>query len=164
MLTSITRKMSASTVANISTSTDEYEFTPTQDWFTSNILSWKSLFPLVTSSEPRILEIGSWEGRSAVFLLTTLCAQGGEIVCIDHFDLEQTPAGRERHRKLKHNLARTGRSSRILPQFSVPALYKLLEEEIARGAGAGFDWVYVDGSHRADDTLLDAELAWRLAR
>ncbi|OAX43563.1 glycosyltransferase family 8 protein [Rhizopogon vinicolor AM-OR11-026] len=156
--------MSASTVANISTSTDEYEFTPTQDWFTSNILSWKSLFPLVTSSEPRILEIGSWEGRSAVFLLTTLCAQGGEIVCVDHFDLEQTPAGRERHRKLKDNLARTGRPSRILPQFSVPALYKLLEEEIARGAGAGFDWVYVDGSHRADDTLLDAELAWRLAR
>ena len=148
----------------MSTSTDEYEFTPTQDWFTSHISCWESLFPLVTSSEPRILEIGSWEGRSAVFLLTTLCAQGGEMVCIDHFDLEQTPAGRERHRKLTQNLARTGRPFRILPQFSVPALYKLLEEEVARDTGAGFDWIYVDGSHRADDTLLDAELAWRLAR
>jgi len=62
------------------------------------------------------------------------------------------------------NLARTGRPFRILARFSVPALYKLLEEEVARGTDAGFDWVYVDGSHRADDTLLDAELAWRLAR
>ncbi|KAG1855675.1 glycosyltransferase family 8 protein [Suillus subalutaceus] len=133
-------------------------------WFTYHIPSWKSLFPLVTSPEPRILEIGSWEGRSAVFLLTTLCAQGGEMVCIDHFDLMRTPAGRERHHKLSQNLQRTGRPFRILPQFSVPALYALLEEEIVRDASAGFDWVYVDGSHRADDTLLDAELAWRLAR
>ncbi|KAG2341696.1 glycosyltransferase family 8 protein [Suillus weaverae] len=156
--------MSASTVTDLSASTNEYEFTPTQDWFTQHIPSWKSLFPFVTSPEPRILEIGSWEGRSAVFLLTTLCAQGGEIVCIDHFDLMRSPAGRERHRKLLQNLSRTGRPCRILPQFSVPALYALLEEEIARDVGAGFDWVYVDGSHRADDTLLDAELAWRLAR
>jgi lipopolysaccharide biosynthesis glycosyltransferase/predicted O-methyltransferase YrrM len=154
--------MSASIVANIPT--DECEFTPTQDWFTSNIPSWKNYFPLVTSSEPRILEIGSWEGRSAVFLLTTLCTRGGEIICIDHVDLMQTPAGRERHRKLTQNLARTGRPSRILAQFSVPALYKLLEEEIVRDTNAGFDWIYVDGSHRADDTFLDAELAWRLAR
>lgn len=156
--------MSASTVTDLSASANKYEFTPTQDWFSNNIPSWKSLFPLVTSPEPRILEIGSWEGRSAVFLLTTLCAQGGEIVCIDHFDLMRTPAGRERHRKLSQNLPQTGRPFRILPQFSVPALYALLEEEIMRDAGAGFDWVYVDGSHRADDTLLDAELAWRLAR
>lgn len=75
-----------------------------------------------------------------------------------------TPAGRERHRKLSQNLPPTGRSFRILPQYSVPALYALLEEEIARDTSAGFDWVYVDRSHRADDTLLDAELAWRLAR
>jgi len=154
----------SASIVNISTPADEYEFTPTEDWFTTHIPLWRSLFPLVTSSEPRILEIGSWEGRSAVFLLTTLCAQAGEIVCIDHFELMQTPAGSERYRKLVHNLARTGRPSRIIPQFSVPALYKLLEEEIARNASAGFDWVYVDGSHRADDTLLDAELAWRLAR
>jgi lipopolysaccharide biosynthesis glycosyltransferase/predicted O-methyltransferase YrrM len=156
--------MSAATVTDLSASTNEYEFTPSQDWFTQNIPHWKSLFPLVTSPEPRILEIGSWEGRSAVFLLTTLCAQGGEIVCIDHFDLMHTPAGHERHRKLSQNLLQTGRPFRILPQFSVPALYALLEEEIARDASTGFDWVYVDGSHRADDTLLDAELAWRLAR
>ncbi|KIJ60373.1 glycosyltransferase family 8 protein [Hydnomerulius pinastri MD-312] len=143
--------------------TEGYEFTPTQDWFSFNIPAWKNYFPLVTSQEPRVLEIGSWEGRSAVFLLTTLCAKSGEVVCVDHFDLKATSEGRERYRKINHNLTLTGRPFRVVPQFSVPALYMLLEEEIDKG-DAGFDWIYVDGSHRADDTLLDAELAWRLAR
>lgn len=41
----------------------------------------------------------------------------------------------------------------------------LLREEMSKDtAEPGFDWIYVDGSHRADDTFLDAELVWRLAR
>lgn len=138
-----------------------YIFTETQDWFSFNIDTWRTLFPHVKSSAPRVLEIGSWEGRSAVFLLNELCLQGGFITCIDHFDLMHTEAGRERHRKLTHNLSMTGKQFRVMDQFSVPALMTLLEEAIAT-EGPGFDWVYVDGSHRADDTFLDAELAWRL--
>ena len=146
------------------TTTNLYEFTSTQDWFSFNKSAWQDLFRLVHSKAPRVLEIGSWEGRSAVFLLTTLCAAGGELVCIDHFDLMGTAEGRERYRKLTHNLTLTGRPARVLPQFSVPALYTLLQEETNKESEAGFDWIYIDGSHRSDDTLLDAELAWRLAR
>ncbi|KAL7281988.1 hypothetical protein ACG7TL_003455 [Trametes sanguinea] len=140
-----------------------YLFTETQDWFSFNTDTWRGLFQHVSSPEPRVLEIGCWEGRSAVFLLTELCKSGGEIVCIDHFDLMNTAAGRERHRKLTHNLTLTGKPFRVLAEFSVPALMTLLVEEMAR-AQPGFDWVYVDGSHEADDTFLDGELAWRLAR
>jgi len=39
----------------------------------------------------------------------------------------------------------------------------LLEEEM-EVAVPGFDWIYIDGSHEADDTFLDGELVWRLAR
>ena len=167
-------------------SQNPYTFTESQDWFSHNISSWRTFLPLITNPHPRALEIGSWEGRSAVFLLTELCAKGGEVVCIDHFDSLRTRAGRERLRTLRHNLARTGNPRyRIIPQFSVPGLMTLLAEEAAcsdphspsscpssdadadpetaRSQG-GFDWVYVDGSHEADDTLLDGELAWRLAR
>jgi len=119
--------------------------------------------PLVSAPNPRILEIGSWEGRSATFLLTSpLCANGGSIVCIDHFDLFATQAGKERREKILHNLPLTGRPFRVIEKFSVPGLITLLEEAI-KGEIAGFDWLYIDGSHRADDTFLDAELAWRLA-
>ena len=121
------------------------------------------MLPLVQSEAPRALEIGSWEGRSAVFLLTELCKAEGEIVCIDHFDLMQTQAGRERYTRIQHNLALTGGRFRIKDKFSVPALMEVLVEEMS-AAEPGFDWVYVDGSHEADDTLQDGELAWRLAR
>jgi hypothetical protein len=141
----------------------QFTYTHTQDWFSHNIDNWKSLFPLVQCPNPRVLEIGSWEGRSGVFLLTHLCSDGGEIVCIDHFDLLGTPAGRERHVKVTHNLTLTGRPFRIMDEFSVPALMILLEEEIS-ATTPGFDWIYIDGSHEADDTFLDGELAWRLAR
>jgi lipopolysaccharide biosynthesis glycosyltransferase/predicted O-methyltransferase YrrM len=128
-----------------------------------NMDRWKALFPLVESRAPRVLEIGSWEGRSAVFLLTELCKTEGEIVCIDHFDLMQTQAGRDRFSKIEHNLAMAGGRSSIKANFSVPALMELLIEDMS-AAEPGFDWIYVDGSHEADDTFLDGELAWRLAR
>lgn len=140
-----------------------YRFTETQDWFSFNIDHWKTLFPLVKSPNPRVLEIGSWEGRSAVFLLTQLCGKEGEIVCIDHFDLMKTEAGRERYAKITHNLTLTGYPFRVIDEFSVPGLMKVLEEEMSV-TNPGFDWLYVDGSHEADDTFLDGELAWRLAK
>jgi lipopolysaccharide biosynthesis glycosyltransferase/predicted O-methyltransferase YrrM len=119
--------------------------------------------PLVTTPDPRILEVGSWEGRSATFLLTSpLCAKGGSIICIDHFDLFTTPAGKERYKKVLHNLSLTDRPFRIIDKFSVPGLMALLEEAV-KGETVGFDWLYIDGSHKADDTFLDAELAWRMA-
>jgi len=121
------------------------------------------LFTHVESKAPRALEVGSWEGRSAVFLLTELCKTEGEIVCIDHFDLMQTQAGRDRYSKIKHNLALAGGRFSIKDKFSVPALMEVLIEEMS-APEPGFDWIYVDGSHEADDTFLDGELAWRLAR
>ncbi|KAJ7784528.1 glycosyltransferase family 8 protein [Mycena metata] len=124
---------------------------------------WRSLFPLVQAPSPRVLEIGTWEGRSAVFLLTELCKDGGEIVCIDHFDLLGTVAGRERYKAVTHNLQLTKKTFRLMDEFSAPALMQLLSEETMREA-PGYDWIYIDGSHEAADTFLDGEMAWRLAK
>ncbi|TBU61249.1 glycosyl transferase [Dichomitus squalens] len=141
----------------------QYRFTESQDWFSPHKDAWRAVFGRVTASSPRVLEIGSWEGRSAVFLLTELCRNDGELVCVDHFDLLQTEAGRGRYAALQHNLSLTGKPHRIIDDFSVPGLMTLLREEMS-AARPGFDWVYIDGSHEADDTFLDGELAWRLAR
>jgi hypothetical protein len=80
-----------------------------------------------------------------------------------HFDLMRTQAGRDRYSKIKHNLALVGGHAIIKDKFSVPALMEVLIEEML-AAKPGFDWIYVDGSHEADDTFLDGELAWHLAR
>ncbi|KAJ7505294.1 glycosyltransferase family 8 protein [Mycena galericulata] len=135
-----------------------YLFTPTQDWVSHITPTWKLLFPLVPQ-HPRVLEIGSWEGRSAVVFLEELCKEDGEIVCIDHFDLLTTTAGRERYKKLTHNLELTKKRFRVMDEFSIPALAKLLAQEVM-SARPGYDWIYIDGSHEASDTFLDGELAW----
>jgi hypothetical protein len=88
---------------------NKYIFTPSQDWFTHNIPACDPLIASLLASlppgrSPRALEIGSWEGRSAVYLLSKLCAFPAPLlVCIDHFD--RTAAGRERHAKFHHNLS-----------------------------------------------------------
>ncbi|CAE6437830.1 unnamed protein product [Rhizoctonia solani] len=146
-----------------SSSESDYQFTPSQDWHSGHKVYWRSLFTLITSPAPRALEIGSWEGRSAVFTLNELCKPQGLLVSIDHFDRFETKAGRERFDKMTHNLKLTGIKHRILPQFSVPGLITLLEEA-THDPDPGFHWIYIDGSHEASDTFLDGELAWRLAR
>uniref|UniRef100_D8Q053 Glycosyltransferase family 8 protein n=1 Tax=Schizophyllum commune (strain H4-8 / FGSC 9210) TaxID=578458 RepID=D8Q053_SCHCM len=143
----------------------DYEFTPAQDWFSGNVERWRGLFSLVAASAPRALEIGTWEGRSSVFLLEELCKDAGELVTIDHYDMLQTEAGRARRARVERNLRLAGGRSRVIEAFSVPGLMTVLRDETeAAVAAAGFDWLYVDGSHRADDTFLDGELVWRLAR
>ena len=68
----------------------------------------------------RILELGSWEGRSTCWLLQNVFKvegdrangqdmhSGSRVVCVDHFDLLRTDAGRARRAALEHNLLLTG--------------------------------------------------------
>jgi lipopolysaccharide biosynthesis glycosyltransferase/predicted O-methyltransferase YrrM len=157
-------------VSKADAASESYIFTTSQDWFTHNIPIWEPyiddlLSTLPVGRAPRALEVGCWEGRSAVYILTKICnTPDSLLVCIDHFDLLRTVAGRERHAKVVHNLTLTGSPFRILDEFSIPGLMTILNEEALANQDGGFDFVYIDGSHEADDTFLDAELAWRLTR
>lgn len=59
----------------------------TQDWFSKNIPVWERLFaPLKGRPNLQILEIGSFEGRSACWLLEhVLTGEGAGIDCVDTF-------------------------------------------------------------------------------
>ena len=150
---------------------ESYVFTTSQDdWFTRNISIWEPfiddlLSTLPVGHAPRALEVGSKEGRSAVYILNKICnTPDSLLVCIDHFDPLRTEAGLERHAKVIHNLTLTGSPFRILDDYSIPGLMTLLNEEALTDQDGGFDFVYIDGPHEAEDTFLNAELAWRLTR
>jgi hypothetical protein len=111
------------------------------DWLGSNIVHW---FPALEGRRRdyvTILEIGSWEGRSAIAFLNIL--PKAVITCVDTFDRNTAPY-RHRVRKIK---ARS------------PAAMDALVRD-----GEQFDIVYVDGSHRRDDVLADSIMAWRLLK
>lgn len=130
----------------------------TSDWTTYNLVEWAQLLSPYRGQEIRILEIGSYEGRSALFFLNYLprC----RIVCVDRFDEnckpERVPKMVAVEKRFDSNLApfasrvekRKGESAAMLP--------KLALEEYR------FDLVYVDGDHRAASVYLDAALSWPL--
>jgi len=142
-----------------------YQFTA--DWFSHNAATWR---PLLEAAAPsKVLEIGSYEGRSTCFLIETLGARRTyDIYCVDPWEnsnfhgTDMEPV--ERRFDANIAIARSaapfkgsvsklkGHSSEILPRM------------LASGHRGSFDLVYVDGSHEAPDVLLDAVLSFHLCR
>ena len=135
--------------------------TPHQNWNDNVVGDWKKLFGRITKEDGKeinILEIGSWEGLSASRFLTMV--PGCKLWCIDHFDELKSEAGKERLKKFLYNTRVTGRRQhvKLIIGFSFSSLLSILKP------GVQFDFSYIDGSHRADDTFLDAEMVWRMSK
>jgi predicted O-methyltransferase YrrM len=134
----------------------------TTDWAAKNFFDWAELLHPLRQRPLRILEIGSWEGRSALFFLNYL--PNSRIVCIDTFggniEHHRDPYFAELAPKaegqfncnlaaLMHRIEKIkGSSTTVLPQLGI--------------AGRRFDLAYVDGSHMAADVYSDAVLTWSM--
>ena len=138
----------------------------TEDFFTHHVPHWERLFFRALRWDPdaprRIVEIGSFEGRSTLWFLEKLLRHpASRLTCVDSFagGAEHSVSQVEGlHERFLANLEESGRSKQaeVLRMHSFPGLLRLL----ARGDRA--DLVYVDGSHEAPDVLADLVLAFRL--
>jgi predicted O-methyltransferase YrrM len=129
-----------------------------QDWVTTRFSSWRPILEELDSRPSQILEIGSFEGMSACYLLWRL--PGAHITCVDPFIGTPEQAGldtRGLEEIFDANIALID-SSRVrkLVGDSGHRLLDLAAED------ARFDLVYVDGSHFGLDVLVDASLSWQL--
>ncbi len=142
-----------------------YEFT--SDWFSHVAPTWTQL--LNATGPSRVLEIGSYEGRSTCFLIETIGARRSyDISCVDPWrsgdfhgtDMEAVERRFDANVALARSVAPNagsvskfkGESSDILPRM------------LASGHRETFDLVYVDGSHEAPDVLVDAVLGFYLCK
>jgi len=97
------------------------------------------------------LEIGSYEGRSALwFLSNILTHETSSITCVDLFfkEIDST---------FDSNVKTSGMSHKIVK-------LKGDSKTVVRHLDRKFDFVYIDGSHVAKDVLVDAVLAWDLVK
>lgn len=131
-------------------------------WFDMNIVPWSVTFPKVFDrSDPvRMLEIGSWEGRSSLFFLTYFTQ--GQLTAVDtwagsdEWHYHATPDLQDLEARFDSNVASGGARVTKRKGSSLNVLPQLLAEQ------QKFDLIYVDGSHLADDAITDSINAWRL--
>jgi predicted O-methyltransferase YrrM len=123
----------------------------TTDWVSLHLETWERLAAEIRPEQPHVLEIGSWEGRSAVAWLNLLprC----HITCIDRWYREP-----EREARFDRNTAPFGTRVRKIAAQSSIALAALIAER------RSFDLIYVDGEHSREGTLRDSVLAWPLLK
>ena len=139
-----------------------YSFT--HDYFSNHIEVWRRWFDRhITQTPIRCLEIGSWQGGSATWLLDKVVSQrGGVLVCVDTFE------GSSEHRAwlaesgaaiediFDANISRSGH--RQLVQKLVGPSQSMLPGLIGRK----FDFIYIDGAHEAKFVIQDTVLSWNL--
>lgn len=134
----------------------------TNDWFSHKVDALINTLAPLQHIQANILEIGSWEGRSAIFFLEYIpkC----HITCIDTFrgspnhgeKFEKSIAALE-ERFDKNTSIYASRINKMRMRSAV-GLDNLAEN------GAQFDVIYIDASHRRDDVLTDTIMAWRLLK
>jgi cephalosporin hydroxylase len=130
------------------------------DWTSRHLGTWADIFQNLNNDRLKILEIGSWEGRSAIFFLNFFT--NSHLYCIDtflgseeHFLKEKwsSQVGFIEDRFDKNLSEFAGRFEKIKDR-SFNALAKMVTD------GEKFDIVLIDGSHHSADVLSDAVLTW----
>jgi predicted O-methyltransferase YrrM len=151
------------------TYSDKYKFT--ESWFDPMIHLWEQIFKEFQNIES-ILEIGCYEGRATVWLCENVLtdrSKNYQYDIVDTFGGSLNESGMQGTKdrlatdnfienNFNHNISffpyinfkiHKGFSQKILPGFEVKETY---------------DFIYIDASHRADDTFVDAYFAQKLLK
>ena len=140
----------------------------TKNWFDQNSRqNWDRIVPIINPK--KILEIGSYEGAAACYLIEKLGNNNFlEVHCIDTWEESDGLAKEEAlivEKRFDYNMQlAVNRSQNKTKYFKYKSQSHLvLSRMIADGVG-DFDLIYVDASHYAVDVLTDAVLSFKLLK
>ncbi len=143
----------------------------TTDYFSRKMPTWKPyLKEFHDQPNQSCLEIGSWEGRSSLYIAENFCnGEGSHLDCVDTWEgsrehkhkknlstlYERFLANTKSYRNSKKIIPYRGKSKDVLQD---------LNNKLRIGAIRKYNFIYIDGSHDAKDVLVDAVLAWELLK
>jgi predicted O-methyltransferase YrrM len=134
-----------------------------KDWFSNNIPRWqqylKKLIKKGKNTPLLALEIGSFEGRSAIWTLENILVHpDSKIICVDNY--KNTPIRKRYSTKQRflHNTASFGDKISLIEDDSRNALKSpsILDKQ--------FDFIYIDASRHSKNVLEDAILSLPLLK
>ena len=131
------------------------------DWFSHNICRWYQTFLLdLPKKKINILEIGSYEGNSSVFLLKTI--PESIITCVDSFkkynQLQKKNDFKTLYSNFLSNISIFKSRVRLFKMKSHNFFHKLEKKKICK-KNTKFDLIYIDGSHYYQDIINDGNSA-----
>lgn len=150
----------------------DYKFT--QDWFHWAPQVWEQLIPMLPDGETygaadhgvrNFLEIGSFEGRSTVWIMENMMRDGDYLYCIDTWEGGEEHGAEDMRNvrdRFRHNMAVAGAKfpTRYYQSFKGTSVEGLIE--LHNDFPGPYHFIYIDGSHIAKDVLTDACMAWPL--
>lgn len=122
------------------------------DWFSRHIPVWEKIFNDLNPVS--VLEIGSYEGRSTVWMMEKM--QEGTIACVDIWQDEKVKDTFLSNINLAHG------KSQVIPYIFNTSSSDFLA--MTYNSRKKYDLVYVDGSHAANDVVSDAIGAFHVCR
>lgn len=152
----------------------DYQFT--KDWFHWAPQVWEQLIPLLPEGETfgaadhgvrQFLEIGSFEGRSTVWIMENMARKGDRILCIDTWKGGEEHGGEDMAavwKRFKANTEIAARKTGVFVGIARGTSVHHLAGEIEEDQFSTYDFIYIDGSHVAKDVLTDACMAWPLLK
>lgn len=141
----------------------------TNNWYETVAVDNVSKISSILKFE-KVLEVGSFEGGSTIHLMQLIEMHGGgELFCVDkwsrdgdHIKIDMSDA----EVAFDHNVACT--KELLAPSVMVRKLkgrsIRQLAGLIDRDYAASFDFIYIDGSHRMRDVLMDGMLCYELLK
>jgi len=125
------------------------------DWFSTKIKEWEIQLAHLKDKPARCLEIGSFEGRSAIWLHDNICTHD------DASMLLVEPGYSGVSDILKQNIMMTGTDKiSIHPIDSTDLAHDILR--ITNNMEELFDYIYIDGRHTSHGTLEDAVVCFKM--
>lgn len=125
-----------------------------QDWFSKNIPVWEQVLAEFKGKPVTAVELGSWEGRSAIWLLENILTnKQAKLHCVDTWEGGDEHSGIDMNavlRRFDSNIDEVDKN--YITVVHVSTTEEFFKENMKLKA----DIVYVDASHRACDVLSDA--------
>ena len=123
----------------------------TTDYFSINAYYWNSIIKKNLNNFS-YLEIGSWEGNSALYILKNFKTK--KVVCVDIWDLYDDEYKKEHFERFKN-------FNSNLREFDQKfSFYKKTSDNFFENNKEKFDLIYIDGSHEAPQVYNDLYNSW----
>lgn len=122
---------------------NNYSFS--EDWFSGNIPVWEKIIKEEFSEKTKLkyLEIGTFEGRSAIYISETF--NNIDVSCVDPFDEYETVKSLAKEQEMKKVYETFLSNIRILN--NKVKHFKVRSNEFFKDNNFFFDIIYIDGSH-----------------